>query len=100
MQFSCGHGMRAHSKNYERKLFLLRVSAPRRYSREVGSHVCPLSSTADLKSQTQLSPWPGRLSINTETLLYVVWPYDYYHHVKTLTTYFSPLEYSGGNIES
>ena len=38
----------------------------------------------------------GRLSFNTETLLYVVSPYDYYYYVKCLTTYFTHLDFKIG----
>ena len=42
------------------------------------------------------SMYHGCLSFYTETLLYVVSPYDYYYYVKTLTTYFRHLEFKIG----
>ena len=42
------------------------------------------------------SMYHGYLSFYTETLLYVVSPYDYYYYVKTLTTYFRHLEFKIG----
>jgi hypothetical protein len=44
--------------------------------------------TNEVRDDGNLQTSHGRLSFNTETLLYVVSPYDYYYYyVKTLTTY-------------
>ena len=58
------------------------------------SSVC--KDTNEVRDDGNLQTSHGRLSFNTETLLYVVLPYDYYYYVKTLTTYFMHLEFKIG----
>ena len=55
---SCGgHGMRELTAGARKENCFCRESrSPPRYSQEVDSYVCPLSSTADLKSLAELSP--------------------------------------------